>query len=134
MVRPRDCSAPKSPAATCLGRMGQAHEVAKMLCFMMTDDASYVTGGPSALIPITTFPVKRAESRFQHIGLWMGDTLRAEAAQGSNNILFLGRRRKSSGTGSHITGKGREVQSLTPLLEICDRHTSSLFQHNDMST
>ncbi|KAF4334387.1 short chain dehydrogenase reductase family oxidoreductase [Fusarium beomiforme] len=31
-------------AATCLGRMGQAHEVAKVLCFLMTDDASYVTG------------------------------------------------------------------------------------------
>ncbi|VUC26557.1 unnamed protein product [Clonostachys rosea] len=32
-------------AATCLGRMGQPHEVAKVLCFMMTDDSSYVTGG-----------------------------------------------------------------------------------------
>jgi len=31
--------------ATCLGRMGQADEVAKVLCFLMTDDASYVTGG-----------------------------------------------------------------------------------------
>lgn len=31
--------------ATCLGRMGQAHEVAKVLCFMLSDDASYVTGG-----------------------------------------------------------------------------------------
>ncbi|KAH6972762.1 putative short chain dehydrogenase/ reductase [Ilyonectria sp. MPI-CAGE-AT-0026] len=30
--------------ATCLGRMGQAFEVANVLCFMMTDDASYVTG------------------------------------------------------------------------------------------
>ncbi|KAJ9132417.1 putative Short chain dehydrogenase/reductase family oxidoreductase [Pleurostoma richardsiae] len=29
---------------TCLGRMGKAHEVAKVLCFMLTDDASYVTG------------------------------------------------------------------------------------------
>ncbi|POR38191.1 Short chain dehydrogenase/reductase family oxidoreductase, putative [Tolypocladium paradoxum] len=32
-------------AATCMGRMGQALEVAKVLCFMLTDDASYVTGG-----------------------------------------------------------------------------------------
>ncbi|KAH8901196.1 putative short chain dehydrogenase/ reductase [Thozetella sp. PMI_491] len=29
---------------TCLGRMGLAHEVSKVLCFMLTDDASYVTG------------------------------------------------------------------------------------------
>jgi NAD(P)-dependent dehydrogenase (short-subunit alcohol dehydrogenase family) len=32
-------------AATCLGRMGKAQEVAKVLCFMLSDDASYVTGG-----------------------------------------------------------------------------------------
>ncbi|KAL1980674.1 hypothetical protein VTN96DRAFT_3654 [Rasamsonia emersonii] len=31
-------------SATLLGRMGQAHEVAKVLCFLLSDDASYVTG------------------------------------------------------------------------------------------
>jgi NAD(P)-dependent dehydrogenase (short-subunit alcohol dehydrogenase family) len=31
--------------ATCLGRMGNPEEVAKVLCFLLTDDASYVTGG-----------------------------------------------------------------------------------------
>lgn len=31
--------------ATCLGRMGKPDEVAKVLCFLLTDDASYVTGG-----------------------------------------------------------------------------------------
>jgi hypothetical protein len=43
-------------AATLLRRMGRAEEVAKVLCFMMSDDASYVTGGEilmseSAFIP-----------------------------------------------------------------------------------
>lgn len=31
--------------ATLLGRMGQAEEVAHVLCFLLSDDASYVTGG-----------------------------------------------------------------------------------------
>jgi NAD(P)-dependent dehydrogenase (short-subunit alcohol dehydrogenase family) len=31
--------------ATLLGRMGKADEVAKVLCFLLSDDASYVTGG-----------------------------------------------------------------------------------------
>lgn len=30
--------------ATCLKRMGKPDEVAKVLCFLLTDDASYVTG------------------------------------------------------------------------------------------
>ncbi|KAJ5644112.1 short chain dehydrogenase/ reductase [Penicillium longicatenatum] len=30
--------------ATCLGRMGNPDEIAKVLCFLLTDDASYVTG------------------------------------------------------------------------------------------
>jgi NAD(P)-dependent dehydrogenase (short-subunit alcohol dehydrogenase family) len=32
-------------ADTLLGRMGKADEVAKVLCFLLSDDASYVTGG-----------------------------------------------------------------------------------------
>lgn len=28
-----------------MGRMGQAEEVAKVLCFLLSDNASYVTGG-----------------------------------------------------------------------------------------
>jgi NAD(P)-dependent dehydrogenase (short-subunit alcohol dehydrogenase family) len=31
--------------ATLLKRMGKADEVAKVLCFLLSDDASYVTGG-----------------------------------------------------------------------------------------
>lgn len=30
---------------TLLGRMGTAEEIAKVLCFMLSDDASFVTGG-----------------------------------------------------------------------------------------
>ncbi|KAF2807403.1 putative short chain dehydrogenase/ reductase [Mytilinidion resinicola] len=30
--------------STCLGRMGHPHEVAKVLCFLLSNDASYVTG------------------------------------------------------------------------------------------
>lgn len=36
-------------SATLLGRMGQAHEVAKVLYFLLSDDASYVTGGKCCL-------------------------------------------------------------------------------------
>ncbi|RHZ50530.1 hypothetical protein CDV55_101651 [Aspergillus turcosus] len=36
--------------ATCLGRMGKPNEVAKVLCFLLTDDASYVTGGQVGLV------------------------------------------------------------------------------------
>lgn len=32
-------------AGTLLGRMGHAPEVAKVLCFLLSDDASFVTGG-----------------------------------------------------------------------------------------
>lgn len=32
-------------AGTLMGRMGQAEEVAKVLVFLLSDDASFVTGG-----------------------------------------------------------------------------------------
>jgi len=32
-------------AGTLMGRMGQAEEVGKVLTFLLSDDASYVTGG-----------------------------------------------------------------------------------------
>ncbi|KAK9382813.1 short chain dehydrogenase reductase [Kockiozyma suomiensis] len=37
-------SSERTSAATCLGRMGKPEEVAKVLCFLLSDDASYVTG------------------------------------------------------------------------------------------
>jgi NAD(P)-dependent dehydrogenase (short-subunit alcohol dehydrogenase family) len=34
---------------TLLGRMGTAEEVANVLCFLLSDEASYVTGGECAI-------------------------------------------------------------------------------------
>lgn len=31
--------------STLLGRMGSAEEIANVLCFMLSDEASFVTGG-----------------------------------------------------------------------------------------
>jgi NAD(P)-dependent dehydrogenase (short-subunit alcohol dehydrogenase family) len=36
---------------TLMGRMGRAKEVANVLCFLLSDDASYVTGGKQVKIP-----------------------------------------------------------------------------------
>lgn len=49
-----------------MGRMGQAEEVAKVLCFLLSDNASYVTGGKftKALSLLITEPL-------QHIGTSM---------------------------------------------------------------
>ena len=38
-------NADRMSAGTLLRRMGQPEEVAKALCFLLSDDASYVTGG-----------------------------------------------------------------------------------------
>lgn len=41
--------------ATFLNRVGTAEDVAKVLCYLMTDDASYVTGGKSTPLKLV-FP------------------------------------------------------------------------------
>jgi NAD(P)-dependent dehydrogenase (short-subunit alcohol dehydrogenase family) len=40
-------SADTMGGATALGRMGQAEEVANVICFLLSDISSYVTGGES---------------------------------------------------------------------------------------
>ena len=37
-----------------MGRMGKAEEVAKVLVFLLSDDASFVTGGQSFPISLTS--------------------------------------------------------------------------------
>ena len=42
-------------AGTLMGRMGKAEEVAKVLCFLLSDDASFVTGGSLSLLKFQVF-------------------------------------------------------------------------------
>ena len=53
-----------------MGRMGRAEEVAKVLAFMLGDDASYVTGGRSKS-PNPYFENNPADG-IKHTGLLMG--------------------------------------------------------------
>ncbi|KAJ2898107.1 putative short chain dehydrogenase/ reductase [Zalerion maritima] len=69
---------------TLLGRMGKADEVAKVACFMLSDEASWVTGGKSVCFdtprPSSVAEVSLTSHDAQLIGMWMGDFWRAEAA------------------------------------------------------
>lgn len=60
---------------TCLGRMGKPDEVAKVLCFLLSDDASYVTGGESFSY---IGSVSQRFDTFQRNGPWMVGMLPAE--------------------------------------------------------
>jgi NAD(P)-dependent dehydrogenase (short-subunit alcohol dehydrogenase family) len=40
---------------TLLGRLGEADEIAKVICFLLSSDSSYVTGGRQMLLDVQTF-------------------------------------------------------------------------------
>lgn len=65
---------------TLLGRMGQPEEVAKVLCFLLSDDASYVTGGEPFLSVNIVFGC--TNRKHQPTGMLTVDILRAESETG----------------------------------------------------
>lgn len=88
---------------TLMGRMGKAEEVAKVLVFLLSNDASYVTGGEYFEAVRPPGSLHNTDDYRQHVGLWMEDIQHAgstgpakiEESYGSsrgNKVSFMEKR------------------------------------------